>query len=137
MQVEIMCCRPSFSMVKSSGHVLPYVVVACLGAILFGYHLGVVNDTLEHLAKDLGIAENDVLQGWVVRHVSRDKSSRGQIENENRGFADGNKVGSNQIETGAEEKSRGPICSVLWTEAQDQIGGISLANREQASEGAS
>ena len=25
--------------VKSSGHVLPYVGVACLGAILFGYHL--------------------------------------------------------------------------------------------------
>jgi hypothetical protein len=28
--------------VKSSGHVLPYVGVACLGAILFGYHLGYV-----------------------------------------------------------------------------------------------
>ncbi|TVU22073.1 hypothetical protein EJB05_31750 [Eragrostis curvula] len=52
--------------VKSSGHVLPYVGVACLGAILFGYHLGVVNGALEHLAKDLGIAENAVLQGWVV-----------------------------------------------------------------------
>lgn len=26
--------------VKSSGSVLPYVGVACLGAILFGYHLG-------------------------------------------------------------------------------------------------
>lgn len=25
---------------KSSGTVLPYVGVACLGAILFGYHLG-------------------------------------------------------------------------------------------------
>ncbi|KAG0536718.1 hypothetical protein BDA96_03G087700 [Sorghum bicolor] len=52
--------------VKSSGHVLPYVGVACLGAILFGYHLGVVNGALEYLAKDLGIAENAVLQGWVV-----------------------------------------------------------------------
>jgi hypothetical protein len=27
---------------KSSGNVLPYVGVACLGAILFGYHLGYV-----------------------------------------------------------------------------------------------
>lgn len=27
---------------KSSGVVLPYVGVACLGAILFGYHLGYV-----------------------------------------------------------------------------------------------
>jgi sugar porter (SP) family MFS transporter len=51
---------------KSSGSVLPYVGVACLGAILFGYHLGVVNGALEYLAKDLGIAENPVLQGWIV-----------------------------------------------------------------------
>ncbi|XP_057491564.1 plastidic glucose transporter 4-like [Actinidia eriantha] len=51
---------------KSSGSVLPYVAVACLGAILFGYHLGVVNGALEYLSKDLGIAENTVLQGWIV-----------------------------------------------------------------------
>ncbi|CBI33636.3 hypothetical protein VitviT2T_021867 [Vitis vinifera] len=51
---------------KSSGTVLPFVGVACLGAILFGYHLGVVNGALEYLSKDLGIAENAVLQGWVV-----------------------------------------------------------------------
>ncbi|KAG7550824.1 MFS transporter superfamily [Arabidopsis thaliana x Arabidopsis arenosa] len=51
---------------KSSGTVLPFVGVACLGAILFGYHLGVVNGALEYLAKDLGIAENTVLQGWIV-----------------------------------------------------------------------
>ncbi|KAG5623624.1 hypothetical protein H5410_008842 [Solanum commersonii] len=43
---------------QSSGSVLPYVGVACLAAILFGYHLGVVNGALEYLAKDLGIAEN-------------------------------------------------------------------------------
>ncbi|XAR51528.1 hypothetical protein NMG60_11006177 [Bertholletia excelsa] len=57
---------PAKSQGKSSGTVLPYVGVACLGAILFGYHLGVVNGALEYLAKDLGIAENTVLQGWVV-----------------------------------------------------------------------
>ncbi|KAK1363617.1 Plastidic glucose transporter 4 [Heracleum sosnowskyi] len=51
---------------KSSGSVLPYVGIACFGAILFGYHLGVVNGALEYLSKDLKIAENDVLQGWVV-----------------------------------------------------------------------
>ncbi|XP_028785529.1 plastidic glucose transporter 4-like [Neltuma alba] len=51
---------------KSSGTVLPYVGVACLGAMLFGYHLGVVNGALEYLAKDLGIAENTALQGWIV-----------------------------------------------------------------------
>uniref|UniRef100_A0A5B7CCR4 Putative hexose transporter n=1 Tax=Davidia involucrata TaxID=16924 RepID=A0A5B7CCR4_DAVIN len=51
---------------KSSGSVLPYVGVACLGAILFGYHLGVVNGALEYLSRDLGIAENTVLQGWIV-----------------------------------------------------------------------
>ncbi|KAJ4882707.1 Plastidic glucose transporter 4 [Raphanus sativus] len=51
---------------NSSGTVLPFVGVACLGAILFGYHLGVVNGALEYLAKDLGIADNAVLQGWIV-----------------------------------------------------------------------
>ncbi|PHT56679.1 Plastidic glucose transporter 4 [Capsicum baccatum] len=51
---------------QSSGSVLPYVGVACLGAILFGYHLGVVNGALEYLAKDLGIAENTVIQGNTV-----------------------------------------------------------------------
>jgi len=51
---------------SSSGTVLPYVGVACLGAILFGYHLGVVNGALEYLSKDLGFADNTVLQGWVV-----------------------------------------------------------------------
>ncbi|CAL9012691.1 unnamed protein product [Prunus brigantina] len=67
---------PSKPQGKSSGTVLPFVGVACLGAILFGYHLGVVNGALEYLSKDLGIAENAVLQGnsntiksfagWVV-----------------------------------------------------------------------
>ncbi|KAL0343356.1 UNVERIFIED_CONTAM: Plastidic glucose transporter 4 [Sesamum angustifolium] len=57
---------PAKIQVKSSGSVLPYVGVACLGAILFGYHLGVVNGALEYLANDLGIAENTVLQGWIV-----------------------------------------------------------------------
>ncbi|KAK8474022.1 hypothetical protein V6N11_061745, partial [Hibiscus sabdariffa] len=51
---------------KSSWTVLPFVGVACLGAILFGYHLGVVNGALEYLAKDLGIAENTVLQGITL-----------------------------------------------------------------------
>lgn len=57
---------PSVPQGKSSGTVLPYVGVACLGSILFGYHLGVVNGALEYLAKDLGIVENTVLQGWIV-----------------------------------------------------------------------
>ncbi|KAK9683190.1 hypothetical protein RND81_10G122100 [Saponaria officinalis] len=51
---------------KSSASVIPYVGVACLGAILFGYHLGVVNGALDYLSADLAIAGNAVLQGWVV-----------------------------------------------------------------------
>ncbi|CAK7344309.1 unnamed protein product [Dovyalis caffra] len=47
----------------STGTVLPFVGVACLGATLFGYHLGVVNGALDYLAKDLGIVENTVIQG--------------------------------------------------------------------------
>lgn len=53
---------------KPSGHVLPYVGVACLGAILFGYHLAVVNGALEYLARDLGIAKDTVLQGIFISH---------------------------------------------------------------------
>ncbi|KAL2632206.1 hypothetical protein R1flu_016892 [Riccia fluitans] len=44
----------------------PAVAVACLGSILFGYHLGVVNGALEYVSQDLGIAGNAALQGWVV-----------------------------------------------------------------------
>lgn len=51
---------------KSTGTVLPYVGVACLGATLFGYHLGVVNGALEYLSRDLGISQSTVKQGWVV-----------------------------------------------------------------------
>ncbi|RDY08092.1 Plastidic glucose transporter 4, partial [Mucuna pruriens] len=57
---------PNNSPGKPSGTVLPYVGVACLGAMLFGYHLGVVNGALEYLAKDLGITQNTVIQGWIV-----------------------------------------------------------------------
>lgn len=57
---------PAKTQEKAYGNVIPYVGVACLGAFLFGYHLGVINGALEYLAKDLGIAENTALQGWVV-----------------------------------------------------------------------
>lgn len=42
------------------------VAVACLGSLLFGYHLGVVNPALQFLATDLDIATNAAIQGWVV-----------------------------------------------------------------------
>ncbi|KAH6820753.1 plastidic GLC translocator [Perilla frutescens var. hirtella] len=58
--------EPAKTQERTSGNVLPYVGVACLGALLFGYHLGVVNGALEYLSRDLGISENTVLQGWVV-----------------------------------------------------------------------
>lgn len=50
----------------STGTIWPYVCVACLGAILTGYNLGVVNVTLGYLAKDLGFAEDLLLQVWVL-----------------------------------------------------------------------
>ena len=40
--------------VKSSGSVLPYVGVACLGAFLFGYHLGYVLLLDDFLSKKTG-----------------------------------------------------------------------------------
>jgi len=51
---------------STSGMVLPAVGIACLGAILFGYHLGVVNGALEYISTDLGFATDAVKQGWVV-----------------------------------------------------------------------
>ncbi|CAK9225085.1 hypothetical protein BDL97_04G129100 [Sphagnum fallax] len=58
----------SFALKKSvpPSSVLPFVGVACLGALLFGYHLGVVNASLEYIAAELGFAGSSVLQGWVV-----------------------------------------------------------------------
>ncbi|XP_074376211.1 plastidic glucose transporter 4-like isoform X2 [Apium graveolens] len=67
---------PTKIQVKSSGSVLPYVGVACLGAILFGYHLGVVNGALECLSRDLGIAENTALQGSFTGGSMADKFGR-------------------------------------------------------------
>ncbi|KAM1132604.1 hypothetical protein FF1_046978 [Malus domestica] len=57
---------PSKPQGKSSGTVLPYVGVACLGAILFGYHLGVVNGALEYLSIDLGWVVSTLLAGATV-----------------------------------------------------------------------
>lgn len=50
----------------STGKIWPYVCVACLGAILTGYSIGVVNVALGYLAKDLGFAEDIRLQVWVL-----------------------------------------------------------------------
>jgi len=50
-------------------NVLPAVLVAALGAFSFGFHLGVVNPALEHLARDLGIAADARLKGFVVSAV--------------------------------------------------------------------
>ncbi|KAL3690142.1 hypothetical protein R1sor_016451 [Riccia sorocarpa] len=48
------------------GSLYPAVGAACLGSLLFGYHLGVVNGALEYVSRDLAIAGNTTLQGWVV-----------------------------------------------------------------------
>ncbi|KZV26081.1 Major facilitator superfamily protein isoform 1 [Dorcoceras hygrometricum] len=45
---------------------LPYVVVATLSSFLFGYHLGVVNDTLESISLDLGFSGSTLAEGLVV-----------------------------------------------------------------------
>jgi hypothetical protein len=41
------------------------VACACFGALLFGYHLGVVNGPLQQIATDLAFADNVALQGLV------------------------------------------------------------------------
>ncbi|XP_047311735.1 plastidic glucose transporter 4-like [Impatiens glandulifera] len=68
--IEINAEVPANVQMKSTtGTVFPYVGIACLAATLFGYHIGLVNSALEYLSKDLGIAENAVMQGWVVSTI--------------------------------------------------------------------
>ncbi|CAH8258851.1 unnamed protein product [Arabidopsis lyrata] len=45
---------------------LPHVLVASLTSLLFGYHLGVVNETLESISIDLGFSGNTIAEGLVV-----------------------------------------------------------------------
>ncbi|KAA8541780.1 hypothetical protein F0562_022932 [Nyssa sinensis] len=45
---------------------LPHILVASLSSFLFGYHLGVVNDTLESISMDLGFSGNTLAEGLVV-----------------------------------------------------------------------
>lgn len=45
---------------------LPHVLVAVLSSLLFGYHLGVVNDTLESISLDLGFSGSTMAEGLVV-----------------------------------------------------------------------
>lgn len=49
----------------SLGPVITCVAIASLGALAFGYHLGVVNGPLAAIAADLGFAKNAALQGTV------------------------------------------------------------------------
>lgn len=44
----------------------PHVCVAIISSFLFGYHLGVVNEPLESIAKDLGFSGNTLDEGLVV-----------------------------------------------------------------------
>eukprot|EP00271_Cylindrocystis_brebissonii_P017621 TRINITY_DN4646_c0_g2_i1.p1 TRINITY_DN4646_c0_g2~~TRINITY_DN4646_c0_g2_i1.p1 ORF type:complete len:568 (+),score=107.20 TRINITY_DN4646_c0_g2_i1:97-1800(+) len=48
------------------GNVLWAVALACVGAFLFGYHLGVVNGPLEQILMDLGAQGKTVVGGWIV-----------------------------------------------------------------------
>ncbi|KAM7509535.1 hypothetical protein LguiA_019988 [Lonicera macranthoides] len=45
---------------------LPHVFVATIVSFLFGYHLGVVNEPLESISKDLGFSGNTLAEGLVV-----------------------------------------------------------------------
>lgn len=47
-------------------HSLPHVLVATISSFLFGYHLGVVNGTLESISVDLGFSGNTISDGLVV-----------------------------------------------------------------------
>ncbi|MBA0864530.1 hypothetical protein Goshw_003927 [Gossypium schwendimanii] len=44
----------------------PYILLAALSSFLFGYHLGVVNGTLESMSHDLGFHGDTMAEGLVV-----------------------------------------------------------------------
>ncbi|KAI9162426.1 hypothetical protein LWI28_027199 [Acer negundo] len=44
---------------------LPHVLVATISSFLFGYHLGVVNETLESMSLELGFSGNTMAEGLV------------------------------------------------------------------------
>ncbi|MBA0637150.1 hypothetical protein Godav_022066 [Gossypium davidsonii] len=44
----------------------PYILLAALSSFLFGYHLGVVNETLESMSHDLGFHGDTMAEGLVV-----------------------------------------------------------------------
>ncbi|XP_022777174.1 probable plastidic glucose transporter 3 isoform X2 [Durio zibethinus] len=44
----------------------PHILVATISSFLFGYHLGVVNETLESISLDLGFHGNTMAEGLVV-----------------------------------------------------------------------
>ncbi|CAN1141069.1 Probable plastidic glucose transporter 3 [Linum perenne] len=45
---------------------LMHILVATISSFLFGYHLGVVNETLESMSVDLGFSGNTMAEGLVV-----------------------------------------------------------------------
>ncbi|KAJ4718102.1 Major facilitator superfamily protein [Melia azedarach] len=45
---------------------LPHVLVATISSFLFGYHLGVVNETLDSISLDLGFSGSTMAEGLVV-----------------------------------------------------------------------
>ncbi|EEF46430.1 sugar transporter, putative [Ricinus communis] len=47
-------------------HSLIHVLMATLSSFLFGYHLGVVNETLESISEDLGFSGSTMAEGLVV-----------------------------------------------------------------------
>ncbi|XP_010538037.1 PREDICTED: probable plastidic glucose transporter 3 isoform X2 [Tarenaya hassleriana] len=44
----------------------PHVLIASLASFLYGYHLGIVNGTLESISADLGFSGNTMAEGLVV-----------------------------------------------------------------------
>lgn len=51
--------------VAGSFAVYKAALLACCGAFLFGYHLGVLNGPLQQIAQDLAFGENVAMQGLV------------------------------------------------------------------------
>jgi hypothetical protein len=57
--------RSSTGMAGGTGAVYKAVAIACLGAVLFGYHLGIVNGPLQEISGALLFPDDVAKQGLV------------------------------------------------------------------------
>eukprot|EP00798_Chlamydomonas_sp_ICE-L_P011127 gene11127-18747_t len=99
-------------------NVLFSVVMACAGALAFGYHLGIVNGPLEAICQDLGILGNKSLEGMAICSdlgIFRNKSLEGMV---------GERGGRKCYNLGIVNRPMEAICSDLGIHGNKTLEGM-------------